>query len=284
MSTSNDVSKSEKAVAHVNRLSGAHVLVFGGSSGIGFAIANMALSNGATVVISGSQQTKIDTKIDAKIQLLRSLYPSLPSESISGHAMDLMDSENLEADLKSMFEIVTSNGSKKLDHVAFTAGDHHSIPKLSELTLEEVMHGSKIRLIAPLFIAKLISTGAYMPLSSDSSLTLTGGVGTTKPLPGWLIPAVWGASAEGLSRGLAVDLAPLRVNIVKPGAIETEMLQGLLVPMPAEAKEGMKKQLNLLSSFGRPEDIAESYGWIMKDRFVTGTEIAVDGGQLLLSK
>jgi NAD(P)-dependent dehydrogenase (short-subunit alcohol dehydrogenase family) len=57
-----------------------------------------------------------------------------------------------------------------------------------------------------------------------------------------------------------------------------------LVPMPAEAKEGMKKQLNLLSSFGRPEDIAESYGWIMKDRFVTGTEIAVDGGQLLLSK
>jgi NAD(P)-dependent dehydrogenase (short-subunit alcohol dehydrogenase family) len=280
MSTSNDVSKSEKAVAHVNRLSGAHVLVFGGSSGIGFAIANMALSNGATVVISGSQQTKID----AKIQLLRSLYPCLPSESISGHAVDLMNSENLEADLKSMFEIVTSNGSKKLDHVAFTAGDHHSIPKLSELTLKEVMHGSKIRLIAPLFIAKLISTGAYMPLSSDSSLTLTGGVGTTKPLPGWLIPAVWGASAEGLSRGLAVDLAPLRVNIVKPGAIETEMLQGLLVPMPAEAKEGMKKQLNLLSSFGRPEDIAESYGWIMKDRFVTGTEIAVDGGQLLLSK
>jgi NAD(P)-dependent dehydrogenase (short-subunit alcohol dehydrogenase family) len=280
MSTSNDVSKSEKAVAHVNRLSGAHVLVFGGSSGIGFAIANMALSNGATVVISGSQQTKID----AKIQLLRSLYPCLPSESISGHAVDLMDSENLEADLKSMFEIVTSNGSKKLDHVAFTAGDHHSIPKLSELTLEEVMRGSKIRLIAPLFIAKLISTGVYMPLSSDSSLTLTGGVGTTKPLPGWLIPAVWGASAEGLSRGLAVDLAPLRVNIVKPGAIETEMLQGLLVPMPAEAKEGMKKQLNLLSSFGRPEDIAESYGWIMKDRFVTGTEIAVDGGQLLLSK
>jgi NAD(P)-dependent dehydrogenase (short-subunit alcohol dehydrogenase family) len=280
MSTSNDVSKSEKAVAHVNRLSGAHVLVFGGSSGIGFAIANMALSNGATVVISGSQQTKID----AKIQLLRSLYPSLPSESISGHAVNLMDSENLEADLKSMFEIVTSNGSKKLDHVAFTAGDHHSIPKLSELTLEEVMRGSKIRLIAPLFIAKLISTGAYMPLSSDSSLTLTGGVGTTKPLPGWLIPAVWGASAEGLSRGLAVDLAPLRVNIVKPGAIETEMLQGLSVPMPAEAKEGMKKQLNLLSSFGRPEDIAESYGWIMKDRFVTGTEIAVDGGQLLLSK
>lgn len=264
----------------MNRLSGAHVLVFGGSSGIGFAIANMALSNGATVVISGSQEKKIHEKV----QLLQSLYPSLAAEKVSGHAIDLMDSENLEANLKTMFETITRNGSKKLDHIAFTAGDHHALPKLQDITLEEAMLGSKIRLIAPLFIAKLISTGSYVPLSSDSSFTLTGGIGTTKPMPGWFMPAVWGASAEGLSRGLAVDLAPLRVNIVKPGAIETEMLQGILAPLPAEAREGMKKQLNLLGSFGRPEDIAESYGWIMKDRFVTGTEIAIDGGQILLSK
>jgi len=243
-------------------------------------MANMALSNGATVVISGSQQTKINEKV----QFLRSLYPSLPSKTISGYSVDLMDSQNLEANLKAMLEIVTSNGSKTLNHIAFTAGDHHAIPKLADLTLEEAMHGSKIRLIAPLFIAKLISTGAYMPVSSNSSFILTGGVGTTKPLPEWLMPAVWGASAEGLSRGLAVDLTPLRVSIVKPGAIETEILQGLLAPLPAEAKEGMKKQLNLLSTFGRPEDIAESYGWLMKDRFVMGTEIAVDGGQILLSK
>jgi NAD(P)-dependent dehydrogenase (short-subunit alcohol dehydrogenase family) len=195
-----------------------------------------------------------------------------------------MDSENLNTNLRTMFETVTLNGRKKLDHIAFTAGDHHSIPKLSDITLEQAMLGSKIRLIAPLFIAKLISTGAYMHLTYNSSFTLTGGIGTTKPLPGWLMPTVWGASAEGLSRGLAVDLAPLRVNIVKPGAIETEMLQGLLAPMPIEAKEGMKKQLNLLGTFGQPEDIAEAYGWIMKDRFVTGTKIAIDGGQILLSK
>jgi NAD(P)-dependent dehydrogenase (short-subunit alcohol dehydrogenase family) len=68
------------------------------------------------------------------------------------------------------------------------------------------------------------------------------------------------------------------VNIVKPGAIETEMLQGLLAPMLIEAKEGIKKQLNLLGIFSQLEDIAEAYGWIIKDRFVTGTKIAIDSG------
>jgi NAD(P)-dependent dehydrogenase (short-subunit alcohol dehydrogenase family) len=280
MSIPTEITIPHGAMPHVNRLSGAHILVFGGSSGIGFAIASMALSNGATVVISGSQKAKIDDKV----RLLQSLYPAMSPDNVSGHAIDLFDSEKLEANLQSMLELVTLNGSKQLDHIAFTAGDHHSLPKLSDITLEEAMLGSKIRLIAPLFIAKLISTGKYMALSSDSSFTLTGGIGTTKPLPGWFMPAVWGASAEGLSRALAVDLAPLRVNIVKPGAIQTEMLQGLLAPVPAEAKEHMQRNLNLLGTFGRPEDIAESYGWIMKDRFVTGTEVVVDGGQVLLNK
>jgi NAD(P)-dependent dehydrogenase (short-subunit alcohol dehydrogenase family) len=279
MSIPSKISAPQGPIPHINRLSGARVLIFGGSSGIGFGIANMALSNGAAVIISGSQQAKVDEKV----QLLRSLYPLFSPENVSGYAIDLKDSENLETNLRSMFEAVTLNGTKKLNHIAFTAGDHHSIPKLADITLEEAMSGSKIRLVAPLFIAKLISNGTYIPLSSDSSFTLTGGVGTTKPLPGWVMPAVWGASAEGLSRGLAVDLAPLRVNIVKPGAIETEMLKGVLASLPAEAKEGMKQHLNLLRNFGQPEDIAESYGWIMKDRFVTGIEIAVDGGQILLS-
>ena len=265
------------ATPHRSRLSDAHVLVFGGTSGIGFAIANMALSNGASVCISGSRQTKVDEKM----QLLRSLYPSIPPEKVSGHAIDLFDSEKLEASLEEMLKKITENGSKKVDHIAFTAGDSHVIHKLSETTLENAMHGSKIRFIAPLIIAKLISTGKYMPLSATSSFTLTGGVGTTKPLPGWVLPAVWGASAEGLSRALAVDLAPLRVNIVKPGAIGTEMLQSLMGS--EEVAKAAMKHVNLLGTYGQPEDIAELYGWIMKDRFVTGTEVACDGGAMLLS-
>lgn len=264
-------------VPHANRLSGARVLIFGGTSGIGFAIANMALSNGATVVISGSTQSKVD----AKVELLQSLYPSLPAHTISGHAINLLDTDSLESNLKAVFDSATLNATKKIDHVAFTAGDHHTLPKLADITFDESMQGSKVRLLAPLFIAKLLSTGNYTPLSATSSLTLTGGIGTTKPLPGWLMPCVWGAAAEGLARGLAVDLAPLRVNIVVPGAVETEMLDGVL---NRAAREGLKGGLNLLGEFGRPEDVAEAYGWIMKDRFVTGTEVKVDGGHMLLSK
>ncbi|KAH7064460.1 hypothetical protein BKA63DRAFT_586389 [Paraphoma chrysanthemicola] len=273
----NPSSLQNTVLPHRNRLADAHVLVFGGTSGVGFAIASMALSNGATVAISGSRQAKVDEKL----QLLRSLYSSMPPEKVSGHAVDLLDSENLEANLEAMLNKVTQHGRTKLDHIAFTAGDSHVLHKLSDITLENAMHGSKVRLIAPLIIAKLINTGAYMPLSANSSFTLTGGVGSTKPLPGWVMPAVWGASAEGLTRGLAIDLAPLRVNIVKPGAIQTEMLQDLL-GTGREAIDAMK-QVNLLGTFGQPEDIAEAYGWIMKDRFVTGTEVACDGGQVLLS-
>lgn len=280
MSDTNPSSVLQAPVPHVDRLVGAHVLILGGSSGIGFAIANLALSNGATVVIAGSQQAKVDEKVS----LLRSLYPSLSPTAVSGHAINLSDSENLEPNLRTLLDKTTSHGSKKLDHIAFTAGDHHSLPALTNLTLDAAMQGSKIRLLAPLFIAKLLASGFYMPLASSSSFTLTGGIGTTKPLPGWLMPAVWGASAEGLSRGLAVDLAPLRVNIVKPGAVETEMLRGLLAGVPQETQLQMRGGMNLLGAFGRPEDVAEAYAWIMRDRFVTGTEVAVDGGQVLLSK
>jgi hypothetical protein len=102
----------------------------------------------------------------------------------------MIDSENLNSNLRIMFEIVTLNSSKKFNHIAFIAGDHHSTPKLSDITLQQAMLSSKIRLIAPMFIAKFISTRVYMHLTSSSSFTLTRGIGTTKPLPRWLMPIV----------------------------------------------------------------------------------------------
>lgn len=266
-------------MAHQNRLANAHVLVFGGTSGIGYAIANMALYYGARVTISGSKQPKVDTKVE----LLRSLYPNIDAANVAGFATDLLDVENLETNLKAMLDKVTDGGTNKVDHIAFTAGDSLTIPKLHEITVEKILSGFTVRMLGPSIIAKLLATGDYMPKSANSSFTITGGTNTHRPLPNWTFAAAIGASVEGLSRGLAVDLAPIRSNIVIPGAILTELFQGLLDHSGPETLEGLKKGFSLLGDFGKPEDIAEAYGWVMRDRFANGGMVSSDGGRLLVS-
>jgi NAD(P)-dependent dehydrogenase (short-subunit alcohol dehydrogenase family) len=265
-------------MAHQNRLANTHVLVFGGTSGIGYAVANMALSYGARVTISGSKQPKVD----AKVELLRSLYPHVPASHVAGFAVDLLDKENLEKNLKTMLDKVTEGGNRKIDHIAFTAGDGINLPKVHEATIDRIVQGFTVRMLAPAMIVKLLATGDYMPKSADSSFTLTGGTNTHRPLKGWTFGAAFGASIEGLTRGLAVDMAPIRFNCVAPGAIQTELFQPWLDNGSPEMIASMKKGFSLLGAFGRPEDIAEAYGWIMKDRFANGTVVASDGGRLLV--
>jgi NAD(P)-dependent dehydrogenase (short-subunit alcohol dehydrogenase family) len=266
-------------MAHRNRLTGSHVFVFGGTSGIGYAIANMALSNGARVTISGSTQPKVD----AKVEQLRSLYPSIPASNVAGFACDLLDTANLEDNLRTVFDKATQEGQQKIDHIAFTAGDAMKLPKVKDFTPEAITQSFTVRTVAPALIAKLLSTGRYMPASDASSLTLTSGTNTKKPFPDWTCAAMIGGAGIGLMRGLAVDLKPVRVNVVVPGAIHTELLQGLLDRIGDEGAQKMKKDNSLTETFGQPEDIAEAYGYIMKDRFANGSEVTSDGGRLLVS-
>jgi NAD(P)-dependent dehydrogenase (short-subunit alcohol dehydrogenase family) len=265
-------------MAHQDRLANTHILIFGGTSGIGFAVANMALSHGARVTISGSAQPKVDDKA-AK---LRSFYPAMPAENVAGYACDLSNKENLESSLKELLDRVTSNGSKKIDHIVYTAGKPE-FPKLGDVNVENALEPMLTRVVAPGLIAKLIHTGSYMELSDSSSITVTGGTNTDKPMRDWTFAAVAGGSLIGLVRGLAVDLAPLRVNCVVPGAIHTELLQGMVDRIGEEATRKMKGSFSLAGTFGRPEDTAEAYGYLMRDRYATGSFVRSDGGRLLVS-
>lgn len=269
--------KSNK-MAHQDRLANTHILVFGGTSGIGFAVANMSLSHGARVTISGSAQPKVDDKV-AK---LRSFYPDLPADNVRGFACDLSDQERLEENLKHVLEKMTEGGDRKVDHIVFTAGGPGEMPKVSDVTVESALKPMVMRVIAPGIIAKLVSGGRYMPLTSNSSLTVTGGTNTYKPLPGWAFVATAGGALDGLVRGLAVDMKPLRVNCVVPGAIHTELLEGWIKTLGEEGTEKMKQGMSLLATLGQPEDIAEAYGYVMRDRFATGSWVTSDGGRLLV--
>lgn len=265
-------------MAHQNRLANAHVLVFGGTSGIGFAAANMALSQGAHVTISGSAQPKTDEKV----KKLRSFYPDMEPSNMTGVACDLLDKENMEANLKAFFDKVTQSGKNKLDHIVFCAGNRRTQPVVNNVTVDSALDGFTVRYLAPAIIGKLLSTGQYMSLTTASSLTLTSGTNTHRPMPGWTYAASSGAAVEGLVRGFAVDLAPLRVNLVVPGAIQTELLQGMIDRLGEDKAAKMRKQYSLMDAWGQPENIAEAYGYLMKDRFATGSTVMCDGGRLLV--
>lgn len=267
-------------MAHQNRLANAHVLVFGGTSGIGFAIANMALSYGARVTISGSAQPKIDQKVEK----LRSFYPNMMASNIVGFPCDLSDTDNMEANIQELLEKVTEDGQKKINHIAFTAGSLDGIPKVNDVTAQSALAGMGMRFVAPALIAKLLLTGEYMPMTAESSFILTGGTNTYRPFPGWAYVAARGAIGDGLVRGLAVDMAPLRVNMVIPGAIHTELLQPMLNRIGPDGAETMKKSNSLMGAFGQPEDIAEAYGYLMRDRFASGSFVTSDGGRLLVTQ
>ena len=160
-------------------------------------------------------------------------------------------------------------------HIAFTAGDAFSVTPGSEATVEYIQATGVVRFLAPLVIAKVAP--AYMSSSPDSSITLTGGSNTAKPSPGWTILAAWGGGIEGMDRGLAVDLAPVRVNVVSPGAVKTELFEGV----PEEVIEKFRKGTKT-GRVGRPEDVAEAYLYCMKDGFVTGSLVSSVGGRLLV--
>ena len=112
------------------------------------------------------------------------------------------------------------------------------------------------------------------------SITLTTGTLGQRPVPGAALAAAGAGAAEGLVRGLATELAPVRVNVVRAGAIRTPLWDG--VPEPQrDAVFARLAQRTLLGRMGEPEEIALAHLYLMQNRYVTGTVLTVDGGLLL---
>lgn len=258
----------------VSKLRGKRVLVLGGTSGIGFCVAQGALEQGATVIVASSNQKRIDTAI----QRLRESGAST-SGSCTGYVCDLSLPETVEHNVKRLFESCTAQGQPQLDHIVFTAGDSFSNKPLKDTTVEDIQKCGNVRFLGALMVAK--HAPSYMNISSSSSITLTGGVNSYKPAPGWVVMAAYGASFDGMMRGLAVDLKPVRVNIVAPGTVHTELIDRVI---PQDRIAGVLKDLaqaTLVGEIGKPEDIAEAYLYLMKDRFISGCVLNSDGGHLL---
>ncbi|KAL8724578.1 MAG: hypothetical protein Q9166_007873 [cf. Caloplaca sp. 2 TL-2023] len=254
---------------YISKLRDKRILILGGTSGIGFCAAEAALEHDAYIIVSSSTQAKIDKTISR----LQTSYPD-KAHNITGHICDLAQLANMESNIEALFKAATEDNTKKIDHVVWTAGDKLQVPKVSELAVETIQKVGNVRFFGPLVLAKYAPL--YMTPGARSSITLTSGTITNKPFKDRTIMGAWGSGIGGIMRGLAVDLAPIRVNVVSPGAVLTEHFEGA----PAGVLEGFKKE-TLTGELGTPEDLAEAYLHAMKDGFMTGSVLVIDGGRVL---
>jgi NAD(P)-dependent dehydrogenase (short-subunit alcohol dehydrogenase family) len=243
-----------------------HVLIIGGTSGMGYAVAEASLASGADVTISSSNQTRINERV-------KQLQTDYPSRRVQGFVCDL-SRDTVKEDIEDLFKKVS-----KLDHIVFTATEPPKLFTYDEFTLEYWRNAGQMRLFAPFFVAQVGSK--YLNPGLESSIVLTTGTSSEKPIAGWPVVASYAASLKGLTRNLALDLKPIRVNIVSPGFVETELWDH----QDPEAKKGLfewVKTATALEKIGKPEEIAEAFLWLMKDTNVTGSVAETNSGMKLV--
>src|SRR6202140_1537137 len=246
----------ENSMQRRNDLQQQRVVVVGGSSGIGLAVAQQAASQGAKVVIVSSNAERVQKAV----------------EFISGEAQGQTVNVSDEGAVAAFFAKLGS-----FDHLVFTAGDTLQLNELVATDLTKARHAFELRYWAALAAVKYASPH----IRKDGSIVLTTGVAGRRPHKGWTVVASICGTIEALTRALAVELAPIRVNAVCPGVVRTNLWQS----MTADAREQLYESVGNSLPVGRvgePYDIAQAYLFLMQEGFSTGQTVVVDGGTVLV--
>jgi NAD(P)-dependent dehydrogenase (short-subunit alcohol dehydrogenase family) len=231
------------------------VVVLGGTSGIGLATAKAAAGLGAQVTVVSGRQASVD-------RALADLPPGT-----SGRAADLTDTEQV----RRLFDDLGS-----IDHLVFTAGEPLALMSLDTLDLDKAREFFTLR-----YFGALWAVHAAIPhLRPGGSITLTTGIASQRPGPGWAVAASICGAVESLTRALAVELAPIRVNAVSPGIVRSP----LWASMTQSSREQLYRETAAAIPAGRVgevDDIAQAYLFCLTQPFATGSILTVDGGSVL---
>jgi NAD(P)-dependent dehydrogenase (short-subunit alcohol dehydrogenase family) len=240
----------------MENLKGKKVVVLGGSAGIGFATAKAAAEEGAEVIIVSGNQQRLDK---ALAQL---------STSAKSFVVDLTD----EQQIANLFM-----GIGQFDHLVFTAGEALQLGNVADADINAAKQFFNVRFWGAFTAVKYAAAN----INAGGSITLTGGSASRRPGAGWGLGASICASMEGFTRAMAVELAPVRVNIVVPGLVKTE----LWANMSKDEQDGMFAyfaEKMPVKHVAVAEDIAKTYLYLMTQTYSTGQSVVVDGGYVLI--
>lgn len=230
------------------------VVVIGGSSGIGLACASAAHDAGASVVITGRSDSKLS---EAKRRI---------GKNVSTFSADAAD----ESAMSALFEKIAH-----LDHLIVAAAETVSA-NIAEARESEVRSTVDTRLWGGFHAAK-----HAFPRMDGGSITFVSGTSSRRPYAGSAFVAASCGAIEAFARALALEAAPTRVNVIRAGIVDTPLLDAFY----GEQREEVVRELAASLPVGRigsPEDIADGAMFLMRNGFVTGTVLNIDGGKLLI--
>ncbi|HEY2582651.1 MAG TPA: SDR family oxidoreductase, partial [Mucilaginibacter sp.] len=219
-------------------LKGKRLVLLGGTSGFGLATAQVAAKDEAEIIVVSSQQKRVDEALAV-----------LPDSS-SGYTADLAD----EKQVADLFEKIG-----EFDHLIFTAGETLQLSDLSTLNFDEARQFYNLRFWGALMAAKYAAGN----IRAGGSITLTNGIIGKRPWKGWTVAASITGAIEALTRALAVELAPIRVNAVCAGMVRTNLWGNI----PDADREAMFSDVGsklLTGKIGEAEDIAEAFLYLVK--------------------
>jgi NAD(P)-dependent dehydrogenase (short-subunit alcohol dehydrogenase family) len=229
------------------------VLIIGRGSGLARAIALTALDAGARVIAAGRDQ---DT--------LASAYAGEPG--VSTETVDLTDERSIAA---------LGGRLGSLDHVVSTASAR-ARGRVAELDRDAIRLSFDTKVIGPLMLAKHLAPR----MSEGGSFVIFSGVAAAKIAVGTLGVAITNAAADTLARSLALELAPIRVNAISPGVIDTGAWDAFGEQGKADYFAGISAR-NPARRIGTPEEIAQGVLFALTNRFLTGQTLHIDGGEPL---
>ncbi|GAA4676357.1 SDR family oxidoreductase [Frondihabitans cladoniiphilus] len=235
-------------------LSESRVLLVGGTSGLGLATAKALESHGAVPIVASRNPESVRRALEGLTYA-------------EGFTVDPTDEESLA-------DLVGRVGD--IDHLVYTAGEPLALVPLTDLTSERIATFLQTRLLGAVATVR-----AFAPhVRPGGSITLVTGTAAERPGAGWALGAIVCGAVVSLTRQLAIELAPIRVNAVMPGVTRSPLWSGF---GEAEQHAMFESMSGLpLGRAGEVDDVARAFVYAMEQEYATGTILTVDGGSLLV--